>query len=109
MTSTEAGAAMTSDGIDFVDEDDARGILLALLEQIPDPAGADADKHLHKIRARNGKERHIRFPGHGPCQQGLACSRRSDQQHPLRNSSAQLLKFLRLTQELDNLPQFFLG
>src|SRR6516225_1104239 len=100
---------MTPYGIDFIDKDDARGILLALLEQITHPACANPDKHFDKIRARNGKERHIRFPGHSPCQQGLARSRRSNQQHPLRNPSAELLKLLRLAQELDDLAQFLLG
>jgi energy-converting hydrogenase Eha subunit H len=34
VTAAEAGAAMTADRVDFVDEDDAGRVLLALLEQV---------------------------------------------------------------------------
>ena len=34
VTAAEAGTAMTSDRVDLVDKDDARSILLALLEQV---------------------------------------------------------------------------
>src|SRR5207248_1522007 len=34
VSTTEAGAAMASDGVDLVDEDDARRVLLALLEEV---------------------------------------------------------------------------
>ena len=44
-------AAMAAHGVDFVNEDDARRVLLALLKQIADAAGAHADEHLNKIGA----------------------------------------------------------
>jgi len=40
-----AGAAFAADGVDLVDEDDARRDALGLVEQIAHAAGADADEH----------------------------------------------------------------
>ena len=109
VSAAEAGATVTSDGVDFVDEDDAGSILLALLEQVADAAGADADEHLDEIRTGDAEERHVGLAGHGARQQGLAGSRRSDQQHALGNTAAELLELLRFAQELDDLAQLFLG
>src|SRR6476619_1258162 len=100
---------MAADGIDFVDEDDARSILLALLEQITNAAGADADEHFDEVRTRDGEERHVRLARDGSRKQRFARSRRSDQQNALRNSPAELLKFLGFTEELNNFLQLFLG
>src|ERR1700738_2082636 len=100
---------MATDRVDLVDEDNAGGILLALLKQVPDPAGSDANKHLNEVRTGNGKERNIRFAGYRSRQQRLAGSWRSNQQHALGDTSAELLELLRLAQELDNLAELFLG
>ena len=100
---------MAADRVDFVDEDDAGSVLLALLEQVAHAAGADAHEHLHEVRTGDGEERNTGFARDGPRQQGLAGARRSDQQHALGNASAQLLEFLRLAQEFDDLLQLFLG
>ena len=94
---------MASDGVDFVDEDDARRGLLALLEHVAHAPGADADKHFDEIRAADRKERHIGFAGDGAREQRLARAGRSDQQHAFRNAAAELLKLLRVAQELDEL------
>src|SRR5579864_2219824 len=100
---------MTSDGIDFVDEDDAGSILLALLEKIAHAARAHADKHLYKVRARDREEGNIGLARNRARQQRLAGSGRPDQQHAFRNAAAQLLELLSFAQELNNLAQFFLG
>ena len=109
VAAAEAGAAMAADRVNFIDEDDAGRVLLALLKQIAHAAGADADKHLDEVRTGNREERNVRFAGNGPRQQSLARARRPDQQHALRNASAELLEFLRIFQELDNFLQLFLG
>ena len=49
VAAAEAGAAMTADGVDFVDEDDAGRVLLGLLEHVAHAAGADADEHLDEV------------------------------------------------------------
>ncbi len=109
VSAAQARATMTADGVDFVDEDDAGSVLLALLEQVADAACADADEHLHEVGAGDAEERHVGFAGHRARQQGLAGSRRPDQQHALGNASAELLELLRLAQEFDDLFQLFLG
>src|SRR5215471_16350329 len=50
MPASEAGATVTADRVDFVDEHDARRIFLALLEEVADAARPDADEHLDEIR-----------------------------------------------------------
>src|SRR5207247_11098342 len=65
VPAAEARAAVTADGVDFVDEDDARRVLLALLEQIANAAGADADEHLDEVRSADREERHVCFAGDG--------------------------------------------
>jgi hypothetical protein len=109
VSAAEACAAVTSDCVDFVDEDDAGSILLALLKEIPDAACADADEHLDEVRTGDAEERNIGFAGNSTGQQRLTGSGRSDQQHTLGDASAELLELLRLAQELDDLLQLFLG
>ena len=109
MAAAEAGATVTPDRIDFINEDDAGSVLLALLEQVTNPACAHPHEHLHEIGTGDGEERYVRFAGHSPRQQCFARSRRSYEQHAFRNASTQLLELLRLAQELDDLPQLFLG
>ena len=49
VSAAEAGAAMTADRVDLVDEDDARRVLLALFEKVAHARGADADEHLDEV------------------------------------------------------------
>src|SRR5579863_5544873 len=93
----------------FVDEDNAGRIFLALLEKIAHTAGAHADEHFDEIRAGNREKGNIRLAGDSARQQSLSGSRRADQEHALRNAPAELLEFLRVFQEINNLVEFFLG
>ena len=61
VATAETGAAVAPDGVDLVHEDDARAVLLGLLEQIPHARGANADEHLHEVRAGDREERHARL------------------------------------------------
>ena len=79
IAAAKPGAAMASNGIDFIDENDAGRVLLALFEHIADAAGADADEHLDEVGTGNGEERYIRFAGDGARQQRFAGARRPDQ------------------------------
>jgi hypothetical protein len=106
VTATETGTAMASDRVDFVDEHDAGGVLLALLEEVADARGADADEHLDEIGAADREERDVRLTGDRASEQGLARSGRAHQEHAFGNAAAKLLKLLRLAQEIDNLLQF---
>src|SRR5271165_5333073 len=100
---------MASDRINFVNENDARGVLLALFKQIAHAAGAHAYEHFHEIGTGNREERNVCFTRDGSSQQRFARSRRPDEQHALGNAAAQLLKLLGILQELNDLLQLFLG
>ncbi len=75
VTAAEARAAVTTDGVDLVDEDDAGRVLLALLEEVADAARADADEHLDEVRAGDAEERHARFARDGAREERLAGAR----------------------------------
>ena len=87
MPTTHPGAAVASDGVDFVDEDDAGGLLLALQEEITDPRGADADEHFDEIGTGDREKRHLRLARNGPGEQRLTGARGSHHQDAPRDAS----------------------
>src|SRR3990172_6325951 len=109
VTAAEAGAALTPDGIDFVDKNNAGRVFLRLLEHVAHARGADTDEHLDKVGTGNGEKRHLRLAGNGLGQQRLAGARGAGQEHALRYTTAQFLKLGRAAQELHELAHFFLG
>src|SRR5689334_15448418 len=100
---------MASNCVNFVDEDNARSVLFALLKEVANAAGAHADKHLDKVRSGDAEERNVGLAGYSARQQGLAGSRMADQQDALGNASTKLLKLLRFAQELDDFSQLLFG
>ena len=64
-----------ADGVDLVDEDDRRGPLAGIGEQVPDPRRPHPDEHLDEARAGQGQEGHLGLAGHGPGHEGLAGAR----------------------------------
>ena len=68
-------ATAAPDGIDFVDKQDARRVLLRLFEHVAHAAGADTDEHLDEVRTGDGEEGHARFAGDCPREQGLTRTR----------------------------------
>ena len=109
VPSAEAGSALAADGVDLVDEDQAGGVLLALVEQVPDPRGADPDEHLHEIRAADREEGDIGFAGDGPGEEGLPGPGSPYEQNALGDASAELLELLGVLEELDDLIELFFG
>ena len=99
--------ALTADGVDLVDEDDARLVLLRLVKQAAHARCADADKHLDEVRTADGEERHFRLARNGLGKQRFAGARRADEQHALGNARAQREEALGVLQKLDNLGQLF--
>ncbi len=109
VTAAEAGAAVAADRVDLVDEDDARRVLLALLEQVADAARADADEHLDEVRAADREERHARFTRDRAREQRLAGAGRAHHQDALRDPAAEAGELLRILQERDDLFDLVLG
>src|SRR5262245_55217662 len=83
-------------------------MLRRLTEKIPDARRPYPNKHLDEVRPGNAEKRYPRFASHSASQQRLTRARRPDQQHPLRNSTAESLIFLRVLEKLHHLDQFFL-
>jgi hypothetical protein len=104
-----AGPPLPAHRVDLVDEDDAGRILLGLLEEIPHARGAHPDKHFHKLRAGQAKERHSCLAGNGLGQKGFARPRRPHQQHAFGDLGPNSGEALRLLQEGNHLLQFFFG
>ena len=105
----EAGAAMAADGVDLVDEDDARRRLLGLVEHVADAARADADEHLDEVRAGDGEEGNARLTRDGAGEQGLAGAGRADQQRALGDLAAQARELARVLQIFDDLLKLLAG
>ncbi|MNM25767.1 hypothetical protein D3C81_362210 [compost metagenome] len=107
MTATQTGATLTTDGVDFIDEDDARCRFLRLLEHIAHTGSTHTDKHFHEVGAGNGEERHFCFTRDGFRQQGFTGPRRANHQHAFRDLAAQLLEAARLAQVFHQFAHFF--
>ena len=109
MSAAQTGAALTADRIDLVDEDDAGGGLLGLLEEVTHARGADAHEHLDEVGAGDREERHARLARHGLGQERLARARRADEQHAMGNLRAHLLVALGFSQEVADLLELLDG
>src|SRR5581483_8865513 len=109
MPTAQTRATMATNGVNFVDEDDAGSILFALLKEIAYATCAHANEHFYEVRTGDAEERNIGFAGYCPRQQGLACARMADQQNAFGNATAELLEFLGFAQELNDFPQLFFG
>ena len=77
VTAAQARTAMAPHRVDLVDEDDARRVGLALLEEVAHPGRAHPDEHLDEVRAGHLEERPSGLAGHGARQQGLSRPRRA--------------------------------
>ena len=109
VVAADLPVTLFADGVDLVDEHDARRFLLGLAEQVAHLARAHADEHLHELRTGHGEKRHVRLTGNGLGQHRLAGSRRADEQDALGHGCADVLIFRRVVQVVDDLGQVFLG
>jgi hypothetical protein len=109
VAAAEAGAALAADRVDLVDEDDARRVLLGLLEHVAHARRAHADEHLDEVGAGDREERHLGLAGDGLGEQRLAGAGRADHQHAARDAAAELLELGGVAQELDQLDHLLLG
>ena len=105
VAAAHAGAAVASDGVDLVDEDDRRGVLLGLLEQVAHAGGADADEHLDEVGAGDRVERDAGLTRDRAGQQGLAGAGLAVEQHALGDLGADRLELGRLLEELLDLAE----
>src|SRR5437660_9094740 len=99
---------MAPNGVDLVDENDARRGFFALLKHVADAACANAYEHFNKVGAADGKERDIRLTRDCARQNRLDLARRTNHQNALWNEATDLLKFYRITKKLEQLLHFVL-
>ena len=109
VRAAETGATLAADRVDLVDEDDARGVALGLVEQVAHAARADADEHLDELGAGDAEERHAGLTRDGASHQGLAGAGRPDEQHAAGDARAERVELLGELQELDDLLELGLG
>jgi len=107
VTASHARAAHAADRVDFIDEDDGRRRFLCHLEKVAHAGSADAHKHLHKFGTGNREERYARFARYRACEQCLTRSRCAHEKNAFRDARADIEKFLRVAEEVDNLNEFF--
>ncbi len=105
----EAAAATSADGVDFVEEDDARRVVLGLLEEVADAARPDADEHLDEVGTADGEEGRVGLAGDGLGEERLARSGRAYEQAATWDASAEALELLGISEELDDFRDLVLG
>ena len=100
--------AVRGNGVDLVEEDDARRLPRRLVENLPQVGFALAVELVDDFRAVDGEEVGLGFVGHGPGNQRLAAAGRPQQQHALGRVDAQSLEQFRVSQgQLDDLADTF--
>src|SRR5262249_5482171 len=109
VPAAEAGAAMTANRVDLIDEYDAWSVLLRLLEHVAHARSTDADEHLDEVGPGDGEEGNLRFTGDSAREQRLAGARGSDHEHALGDLATELLELAGVLQEVDDFPDFLLG
>ena len=105
----ERNGAALADGVQLVDEHEARCLLAGLLEEVADPSCADADEHLHEVRPADSEERDLGLTGDGPGQERLAGPRRTDEEDALGDPAADGFVLLRVPEEVHHLDELRLG
>ena len=106
VSAAQARAAVTTDGVYLINEDDCRRGAPGGFKQVAHARSAHANVHFHKIRAGNGIERNVRLAGNGLGKQGFTRAGRAYEQYAVRNARAQLGIFLRVFQKFDDFNQF---
>src|SRR5437764_1212817 len=103
VSAAETGAALAADRVDLVDEDDRPSELAGRLEQVAHSRRADADEHLHEVRAGHRQERHTGFTGDGARDERLAGTGRTDEQHAFGDARPDLAEAVGELEEVDDL------
>ena len=49
VTTSKTGATLPSDGVNLINEDNTRRVLLSLPEEVPDAAGTNTNEHLNEF------------------------------------------------------------
>ena len=107
VTAAQTRAALTADGVDFIDEDDGRRMLLGLLKQVTHTGGTDTDVEFDEVGTGDREERNSRLAGDCLGKQSLTGTGRADEQHTLGDACAHLGKAFGVLEELDDFGKLF--
>mmetsp|Transcript_12697 Transcript_12697/g.33750 ORF Transcript_12697/g.33750 Transcript_12697/m.33750 type:complete len:691 (-) Transcript_12697:111-2183(-) len=108
VSSSDARATLASDGVNLVDEHDARRILLRLLEEVAYARRADTDEHLDELGAGDAEEGHASLAGDRLGEERLTRTRRSDEEHALGDARTHGGESLGTLEEVHNLHEVVL-
>ena len=103
-----AHTAGFSQGIKFIDENDARCLLFSLNKKIPHPGSPQADEHFYKFRSTQAEKGDTTLPRHRFGKQGFPRPGRPHEKNTLGDFSPQFGKSSRFLQKIDNFNQFLL-
>ena len=109
VAAADTAATVATHGVNLVDEDNGRRVLLRALEQLTHAGGTHADVELHELRAGNREEGGIRLAGHGLGEEGLTGSGRTVEQDAARNTRTHLVELVRGRQELADFLELLHG
>ena len=101
--------ARAPDGVQLVDEDDARGGFLGFGEEVANPRRAHSDDGFNELRGGEAEERAVRFAGHGSGEQRFPRPRRADQQDAVRDLRTEPLVLFRCLKKVHHLGEVLLG
>mmetsp|Transcript_68675 Transcript_68675/g.161541 ORF Transcript_68675/g.161541 Transcript_68675/m.161541 type:complete len:243 (+) Transcript_68675:641-1369(+) len=95
VATSHASSSLTSDGIDLIDENNARRLLLRLLEDVADARRTHTNEELDELGGGGLDERHAGLASERLGHEGLSCSRGSGKEHAARDLRAHLHEPLR--------------
>jgi hypothetical protein len=107
VATAHSGATVSTNGVDFVDENDGGRVLFGDVEEVTNTAGTDADKHFDEVRAGNRIERYRCLTRDGASKQSFTRSRRPVQQNALRDSCPDFFELFGVLKELFDLVKLF--
>ncbi|MNG11464.1 hypothetical protein D3C84_950100 [compost metagenome] len=99
---------MTPDGINLIDKDNARCVLLRILEQVANTRSAYPYEHLDEVGTGDAEERHAGFACDSARKQRFTRTRRAYEQDTFRNTRTDCCELARILQEFDDLDELLL-
>ena len=102
MSAAQSCAALTPNGVNLVDKDDARSRLFGLLKEVSHTGCTDADEHLDEVGAADREELNARLAGDRLREKRLARARRAEEQYALGDACAELIELVGGLEELDD-------
>ena len=78
VSAAKSCSTLSSDGINFVDENNGASHFCCLLKQVAHAACANAHEHFHEVGTSDRKKTNSCFAGNCSSEQRFTCSRRSN-------------------------------